>query len=139
MEKLQRHLKLVPQLLWNGIWMVFQKLFEFFAIRYAHNNNKDIKITIININTYNGSITLLRHESKNNPFQRNRISGSLNLVNRDGEQWPSSWKIFNIMKAVFFYFEDFRSHESLMVLQSRFKVSKFINLSLSGLPFIIPT
>ena len=57
---------------------------ELYNIVYTKDKtNKEIKIGIAQIDSHNET-TALKYESNNNPFDQNRISGSLNLVNGNG-------------------------------------------------------
>ena len=59
----------------------FPNEFEAFNIVYTKDKtNKEIKIAIVQIESHNET-TPLSYPPKDNPFDQNRISGSLNLIN----------------------------------------------------------
>ena len=55
---------------------------EYFQIKYIKNNH-EVTISSLHIRSHN-EILMWNYNSNNNPFERNRISGSLNLVNGYG-------------------------------------------------------
>ena len=62
----------------------FPNEFEVFNIVYTKDKtNKEIRIANTQITSHN-EITPLGYNLKDNPFDQNRISGSLNLVNGNG-------------------------------------------------------
>ena len=56
---------------------------ESFNIRYTYKDNNEVTIANREITSHNFTEPLT-YEPHNNPFDKNRISGSLNLVNGNG-------------------------------------------------------
>ena len=56
---------------------------KFFGITYTNKDNNEITISSLQISSHN-AMKVWNYNTYNNPFDRNRISWSLNIINGNG-------------------------------------------------------